>query len=55
MSAEQKPKDADRELSAEDLDQAAGGAFDAFLKIDGVPGESTDIAKSPAVPYYKQP
>jgi hypothetical protein len=54
MSEERKPKDADRELSAEDLDQAAGGAYDAFLKIDGTPGESTDVVK-PSVPYYKQP
>jgi hypothetical protein len=40
MSEEQKPTDS--ELSAEDLDQAAGGAVDMFLTLDGIKGESVD-------------
>jgi hypothetical protein len=30
------------ELSLEDLNKVAGGAVNQFLKIDGIPGESTD-------------
>ena len=30
------------ELSEEELKKASGGAYDAFLKIDGVSGESKD-------------
>jgi hypothetical protein len=30
------------ELSAEDLEQVAGGAVDYFLNLDGIKGESND-------------
>jgi len=30
------------ELSEKDLGKAAGGAYDAFLKLDGMDGEATD-------------
>jgi type VI protein secretion system component Hcp len=35
-------KPAAKELSPEELHKVTGGAYDAFLKIDGIPGESTD-------------
>jgi len=47
MSEEQKPKGADQELSAEDLDQAAGGAVDYFLNLNGIKGEAQDLAPTP--------
>jgi Type VI secretion system effector, Hcp len=40
-SAEDSQKQAP-ELTNEDLEQTVGGAYDAFLKIDGIKGESTD-------------
>jgi hypothetical protein len=42
MSEEPKPKSADQELSAEDLDQAAGGAVNYFLNLNGIKGEPQD-------------
>ena len=48
MSEEQKPKGADQELSTEDLDQAAGGAVDYFLNLNGIKGEAQDsLAATP--------
>ena len=38
VTENQKPND---ELSAEDLKQVTGGATDTFLKIEGIPGETT--------------
>lgn len=34
------PSAAPRELAVEELQQAAGGAFDHFLKLEGIKGES---------------
>ena len=42
MSEEKENKKQNEELSAEELQKVTGGAYDAFLKIDGIPGESTD-------------
>jgi bacteriocin-like protein len=42
MSEEKENKKQSEELSAEELKKVTGGAFDRFLKIDGIPGESTD-------------
>ena len=46
MSEEQKPKDADQELSAEDLEQAAGGAVDMFLHLGTLKGYASKGAIS---------
>jgi hypothetical protein len=35
-------KPAEKELSPEELHKVTGGAYDAFLKIDGIKGESKD-------------
>jgi bacteriocin-like protein len=42
MSEEKENKKQSEELSTEELEKVTGGAYDAFLKIDGIPGESTD-------------
>ena len=53
MSDEQQPKAADQELSAEDLDQAAGGAVDFFLNINPIKGEPQDtVVQTPQKKIY---
>ena len=42
MREEKENKKQNEELSAEELQKVTGGAYDAFLKIDGIAGESTD-------------
>jgi bacteriocin-like protein len=38
---------ASKELSEDELEQVAGGAFDAFLKIDGVQGITGNTTGAP--------
>jgi hypothetical protein len=40
----EQDKKQNEELSAEDLDQAAGGAVDYFLNLNGIKGEAQDTA-----------
>jgi len=35
-------EDKQAELSEKDLEKAAGGAYDAFIKIEGMDGDPTD-------------
>jgi hypothetical protein len=42
MSEEKENKKQSEELSPEELEKVTGGAYDAFLNLDGIKGESTD-------------
>jgi hypothetical protein len=41
-NANQTPQGSGEELNPTEQEKVSGGAFDSFLKIDGIPGESTD-------------
>ena len=43
------------ELSEADLDNAAGGATDVFLKLDGIPGEARFLRKRPGRAKFEGP
>ncbi len=44
---EEAPKEAVQDLADAQLEEASGGAFDAFLKIQTIPGESVNVKLEP--------